>query len=570
MASPPELGGKYTWRDPHGNGRTYEVGVIQQHTWRYAFRVKILGRPGDPFWVEGDDLRSLQSGRDSRDYGPPADTARMPYNYDNPSGGRGGGRYSGYKRENSGAWQPRGGGVAKRPRLGKRDEPIVQKAIDEILEKYVKDNGQFDIPEDPYLMLVEKYQIEIFTAALSEAIATGGKRKKKPRDGDDDDDDTELEPLFPHEHLPFPFKKYFMGDVTEKYDCIKRLNLESRMDTSEYKEIHGYQGTSRWFGCRLTLEHRDINDGYLRLLTHGEDYNKMDIICDYFTEEARINSCRIGKKSPMQHWSDGDLNYSWLSAMMKKREYREITTHALRETIAYAEDVAECTQFKPSMAFLLIKLLEGQRVLDISSGWGDRLMGAIAADVRYVGVDPNPDLVSGYKEIISTFAADASKYTMIQSPFQTAELPADETFDLILTSPPYFNFELYSNAENQSALETTSLGAWFTEFLFPSLEKAWEVLEDGGHMAIHIVDINPRKAFTEVMNFFITARLKNCGYCGVVCLSGATGSRRNRPVWIWQKKMQLSEHHLTMKEQCEDGLQQEMKKLNIVYPSQIS
>lgn len=34
--------------------------------------------------------------------------------------------------------------------------------------------------------------------------------------------------------------------------------------------------------------------------------------------------------------------------------------------------------------------------------------------------------------------------------------------------------------------------------------QAWAVLEDGGHMAIHIVDINARVgAFTETMNLFI-------------------------------------------------------------------
>ena len=96
--------------------------------------------------------------------------------------------------------------------------------------------------------------------------------------------------------------------------------------------------------------------------------------------------------------------------------------------------------------------------MDFSAGWGDRLIGAIAAPtvVTYLGVDPNVDLREGHLKAVrsllpikmrDTTAAEKyppsvndegdnfpEQFRIIYEPFESAQLPA-KTFHQILTQP---------------------------------------------------------------------------------------------------------------------------------------
>ena len=50
----------------------------------------------------------------------------------------------------------------------------------------------------------------------------------------------------------------------------------------------------------------------------------------------------------------------------------------------------ECSTHNPLIIKYFIRKFAARRVLDFSSGWGDRLIGALTSDIDlYVGVDPN-------------------------------------------------------------------------------------------------------------------------------------------------------------------------------------
>ena len=77
-------------------------------------------------------------------------------------------------------------------------------------------------------------------------------------------------------------------------------------------------------------------------------------------------------------------------------------------------------------------------------------------------------------------------FEVIYEPFEKAVLPAGITFDLIFTSPPFFDFEIYSNTPGQAVISYPRIDDWLVRFLFYSLRKSWAVLEVGGNMVIHI------------------------------------------------------------------------------------
>lgn len=195
----------------------------------------------------------------------------------------------------------------------------------------------------------------------------------------------------------------------------------------------------------------------------------------------------------------------------------------------------------------MIELFGATSMLDFSAGWGDRLVGALGTSSiqYYLGVDPNLALKSGHDGMARMFLPEResawqspdgnkSQFGVIYEPFQSCTLPEGRIFDLVFTSPPFFNFEVYTQLEGQSILDFPSYSEWIEKFLFVSLRKAWSVLADGGHLAIHITDIGGAK-ICEVMNLFIQYRLAGSVYEGIIGSIGVS-TDVTRPIWVWLKK----------------------------------
>jgi len=104
---------------------------------------------------------------------------------------------------------------------------------------------------------------------------------------------------------------------------------------------------------------------------------------------------------------------------------------------------------------------------------------------------------------------------------------------IIFTSPPFFDFEIYTEKAGQSVKDLPVFEDWVVGFLFTSLEKAWERLEVGGHMALHITDVWKTRV-CEPMNLFIQMHLPGSHYCGIIASSGKAD--KPRPIWVWRKK----------------------------------
>ena len=76
--------------------------------------------------------------------------------------------------------------------------------------------------------------------------------------------------------------------------------------------------------------------------------------------------------------------------------------------------------------FYIVREFNAKRILDFGAGWGDRLVGAIAADVEeYCAFDPNLALKEGHDKIIETFVPKENKnrYHIHYEPYESANLP---------------------------------------------------------------------------------------------------------------------------------------------------
>lgn len=83
----------------------------------------------------------------------------------------------------------------------------------------------------------------------------------------------------------------------------------------------------------------------------------------------------------------------------------------------------------------------------------------------------------------------------------------DNLFDIIFTSPPYFNLETYGTEPTQSSIRYPEIALWRDSFLFATLKKVIQVLKSGGVLAINIKDsLKWNIPLCEQMVSFITSQ----------------------------------------------------------------
>lgn len=283
----------------------------------------------------------------------------------------------------------------------------------------------------------------------------------------------------------------------------------------------------------------DIGNRYIDSCNTG---NKSS---NFFHQDLRYKCDSINSPSPYRNWNDKKFFFTLCSALWSLG-VSEVTSETLRQCIAMRKYIA--SQFRPSAAKALYDYFGAQTVLDFSSGWGDRLSGALASSTvkKYIGIDPNRLLVNGYTAQCNYFSIGSGKdIGFIYEPAEDAIARLSLKPDLIFTSPPYFIIERYSKDSTQSWQRYKKLDKWLDGFLFPVLRNAWKLLQVGGHMAINISDVYCNHTINKIcdpMNDFIkdltgAKKIDNINYR----MAKRMNSKSQKtgifvePIWIWQK-----------------------------------
>lgn len=213
-------------------------------------------------------------------------------------------------------------------------------------------------------------------------------------------------------------------------------------------------------------------------------------------------------------------------------------------------------QFRPAVAKALYDIYEGGDVLDLCGGWGDRLAGAMASEcVRsFTVIEPRPEAASLYQQqwLLYGTPKPLTIYTECAE-VQLPQLP-EESFDLIFTSPPYFDCEHYGDAttdpDSQSHRRYRKFLQWCEGFLFPVVDESCRVLKRGGFLILNVNDVMRRQVRHHVCDNLLgqMAKHSEMRYIGVWGYALAQRMGRNlqnqrsstrlpraEPMYVWQK-----------------------------------
>ena len=235
---------------------------------------------------------------------------------------------------------------------------------------------------------------------------------------------------------------------------------------------------------KYPLEHKTSNL-YLKIASLG---NKAS---NYFHQVSRMKCGHNKCISPSEVWKSKEDLFKCLNALWTLK-YDEIKRDTFMRALNMRYYVA--AQFKPIIAKSIYTMFNARKVLDTSSGWGDRLCGFFACEntESYLGVDPNTSLHDGYNKQIEFYNSLIDKKKSARVICDGAEnlnFKDYGTFDFVFTSPPYFNTEHYSNDEKECWLKFKSDNDWLNNFLFVWMKNANDALEENGYIVVNISDI---------------------------------------------------------------------------------
>ena len=273
-------------------------------------------------------------------------------------------------------------------------------------------------------------------------------------------------------------------------------------------------------------QHFKINKHIIIDVDYKKNYINYCSLSDYYQNKERMSCKNKNRLSPYEYYKNNYKNVlnKYFSNMYKHYEdglvIDKIDFNTIKDTVnpiylqnIIYEDNKYCTVFKPYLFKLLINTFRNNKkvnILDLSSGWGDRLMASLSIQNNihlYVGIDPNEKLFDGYKKMIFDLAKkkNKEKFILINKPAQDVEYNDLPYFDIIFWSPPFFDQELYVNDEtrpdykNQSLQSFSSYEDWEDYFMIYTINKSTNNLKQNGYLILYLGNIN-YKTFISKMN----------------------------------------------------------------------
>lgn len=169
----------------------------------------------------------------------------------------------------------------------------------------------------------------------------------------------------------------------------------------------------------------------------------------------------------------------------------------LKRGIYFNYGLAKSTMFRPQLAKMVVTNLNVKRVLDPCAGWGGRLLGTVAAGADYVAFEPNTKTYEGLMKLIKFLDID-NKVRIINDSALNMESYNLGEFDMVLTSPPYFDLEVYSHEDTQSVKGCDSYSIWVDKFLKPLIELSLSHLRKDGWSCWNVHNVGKMKMIDDV------------------------------------------------------------------------
>jgi 16S rRNA G966 N2-methylase RsmD len=273
------------------------------------------------------------------------------------------------------------------------------------------------------------------------------------------------------------------------------------------------------------------NVEYITQYTNQQLKTDWNNLCKWKTNEDYINSTsRIGMKlceNFFPNFYDIENNKGksftnlWTKNNLEKILRWNRKSHStpylseLRRGIYFCCGMTKSTMFRPQMAKLLCMKYQPKIVFDPCAGWGGRMLGVVASGAEYIAFEPNTKTYENLAKL-SVFLGIENRVRLICDDAMKMEEYSLPNVDMVLTSPPYFDLEVYTHEDTQSIKNTSNYDNWNTVFLEPLIHKSLLLLNDGGVSCWNVGKVAGRNMFDDVLVAHTKMNYNKWESCAVV------------------------------------------------------
>jgi hypothetical protein len=287
--------------------------------------------------------------------------------------------------------------------------------------------------------------------------------------------------------------------------------------------------------CKLdarTLVESQVKGSVTAITMSAIARSKVGAIASHtFHERVRMMARARGKVSPIDMWND----LSMREKIIAEAENRKHSS--LRASMT--ANCQPCWGFLPATAKAVYQHFCNDtpdvRILDPCAGWGDRLTAALSLKNFgfYLGYDPNTNMNLVYERIINCYGG-FGKASVCPQAFEVGASRIDpETYDIAFTSPPYFNYEEYSDDPEQSYKKYPDPLVWRENFLASIPRLCAQALKPRGVMAINISDAGKAPLVDWLMEE--AGEVSELQFIGTLLMQTGNFDRSQEGIYCWRK-----------------------------------
>jgi hypothetical protein len=213
------------------------------------------------------------------------------------------------------------------------------------------------------------------------------------------------------------------------------------------------------------------------------------------------NSHFNGNKSPIDAWTDDKIMKEVIDYRIGLNNSNEIFDFSLHQLIrGLSARRITISFFKPLLAASIYKHYIGEKVnpivFDPCCGFGGRLLGfkSVYPDGKYIGCEPN---IETFQELQSLVKDGKWENSVELHNCKLEDFVHKQKYDLIFTSIPYFDLEIYSSNNN---ISYSSFEEWKSTFI-----RSIENCKNYGRCLINIpVELSEKLQWNSINSYVLS------------------------------------------------------------------
>ncbi len=234
----------------------------------------------------------------------------------------------------------------------------------------------------------------------------------------------------------------------------------------------------------ITNEFNEIIE-YIELTNDKKACQKTSLL---FNPHRLNTRSKNSKKSIFEALKDKNFISGLSRALIfKKGKVNELLYQVIQLGI---NGIQYINEFPPHLARNLCKEFgvdANSKVLDPCAGWGGRMLGISTVTNYYSGCEPCIKTFNGLIKLKRFIQIMNPLFNteIWNSPFEDCFLKKD-TFDFAITSPPYYDTEIYSDEATNSLNRYKTFDSWCEYFYLPMINNTMSALKTGKSFVLNI------------------------------------------------------------------------------------